>query len=71
MFTKQHKAGMIHLCFHVDDILITAPNKELLREYVDMFKEDLNVESHLSSPFSFIGMTLTRDRTRRSIKVTM
>ena len=36
-----------------------------------MFKEDLNVACHLSSPFSFIGMTLTRDRARKSIRVTM
>ena len=34
-------------------------------------KADLNVETHLSSPHSFIGMTLTRDRKKRSIKVTM
>ena len=71
LFIKNTPNGRIDVVFHVDDIFLTAPNAKIIQEYAAIFKKDLNVEQHFNSPYSFIGMTLTRDREKRTIKVTM
>jgi hypothetical protein len=71
LFYLNTPEGQVNLVFHVDDIFLTAPTKRLLNKYVLTFKADLNVEVQLESPYSFIGMTLTRDRSNRSVKITM
>ena len=71
LFIINTSDGRVDALFHVDDIFLTAPNKVLIAHYAAIFKKDLNVEQHFHSPYSFIGMTLTRDRVNKTIKVTM
>ena len=71
LFYLNTPEGQVNLVFHVDDIFLTAPTKRLLNKYVTMFKTDLNIETQTESPYSFIGMTLTRDRSSKSVKITM
>ena len=71
LFTKHYPAGIITVVFHVDDILLKSPNPALLNKYASHLKHDLNVEQHFTSPFSFIAMTMTRDRKKRTVKLTM
>ena len=71
LFVKRVGSDNIVAAIHVDDILVTAPSKQLLDQFRLRLVEEFQVEQHLDSPFSFLGMTVTRDRDARTVKITM
>jgi hypothetical protein len=71
LFIKRVGSETIVAAMHVDDILATAPNSKRLDELRLRLVEEFQVEQHLQSPYSFLGMTITRNREERTAKITM
>jgi hypothetical protein len=72
LFTKNLGSNqIIDCCLHVDDIFVTAPTQQDLDNFRVRLKEVLQVEEHLYSPYSFLGMTITRDLSTKTAKITM
>jgi hypothetical protein len=72
LFTKQAKDGSItDVCIHVDDLFITAPSQEAFDEVSKQLKSDLDVDVQTDLPYSFLGMTISRDLEQNTAKITM
>jgi hypothetical protein len=72
LFTKDVGDGQIvDICVHVDDLFITAANQVAFDEVSSQLKAELEVDVQCDSPYSFLGMTITRDRNNHTAKITM
>lgn len=69
LFYKRTKDGLMLISVHVDDMLVTAPNKKLLKKFETQMKEHCELVTQNES-ISYLGMTIKQDKKTKTIHLT-
>jgi len=68
LFTYQHKTGLVSMLVYVDDLLIAAHSKEAIAFVKQKVQAAFNTHD-LGEAVAFLGMSIERDRSARTIKL--
>ena len=70
LYLKRTSKGIHIACTHVDDVLSIAPTQQLQDAFMSALGEKLKIKRHVGDILSYIGMTINRNPTNGSIKIT-
>lgn len=66
LYYKWTKYGRMMISIHVDDMLVTSPNKELLAEFEEQMKKYFELVAQKEN-ISYLGMNIVYDKANRKI----